>query len=149
MNGEYTKQPRSAQFASVFFAIATSGGNQALYRQAPTRQKADELLDRRLKAPYTLDANDALYMWDSSRDYNPSAGLERIQAALLVINAADDERNPPELGVLEREMKRVKNARVFLIPASENTAGHGTTGQAKFWKDELAKLLAGAPRRGQ
>ena len=149
MNGEYTKQPRSAQFASVFFAIATSGGNQALYKQAPTRQNADELLDRRLKAPYTLDANDALYQWDSSRDYNPSAGLERIEAALLVINAADDERNPPELGVLEREMKRVKNGRVFLIPASENTAGHGTTGQAKWWKDELAKLLQSAPRRGQ
>ena len=149
MNGEYTKQPRSAQFASVFFAIATSGGNQALYKQAPTRQKADELLDRRLKAPYTLDANDALYQWDSSRDYNPSAGLERIEAALLVINAADDERNPPELGVLEREMKRVKNGRVFLITASENTAGHGTTGQAKWWKDELAKLLSTAPRRSQ
>jgi homoserine O-acetyltransferase len=149
MNGEYTKQPRSAQFASVFFAIATSGGNQALYKQAPTRQKADELLERRLKTPYTLDANDALYQWDSSRDYNPSAGLERIEAALLVINAADDERNPPELGVLEREMKRVKNARVFLIPGSENTAGHGTTGQARFWKDELAKLLQTAPRRGQ
>ncbi len=66
-----------------------------------------------------------------------------------MINAADDERNPPELGVLEREMKRVKNGRVFLIPASENTAGHGTTGQAKFWKDELAKLLQTAPRRGQ
>src|SRR5678809_241476 len=69
-NGEYTTQPRSAQFASVFFGIATSGGDQALYRQAPTRQKADELLDRRLKTAYRLDANDALYQWDSSRDYN-------------------------------------------------------------------------------
>ena len=149
MNGEYTKQPRSAQFASVFFAIATSGGNQALYRQAPTRQKADELLERRLKAPYTLDANDALYQWESSRDYNPSAGLERIEAALLAINAADDERNPPELGVMEREMKRVKNGRLYLIPGSPQTAGHGTTGQAKFYKDALAQLLQTAPRRGQ
>jgi len=148
-NGEYTTQPRSAQFASVFFGIATSGGDQALYKQAPTRQKADELLDRRLKAPYTLDANDALYMWDSSRDYNPSAGLERIEATVLAINAADDERNPPHTGVMEREMKRVKNGRLFLIPASENTAGHGTTGQARWWKDELAKLLQSAPRRGQ
>ena len=148
MNGEYTKQPRSAQFASVFFAVATSGGNQALYRQAPTRQKADELLERRLKAPYTLDANDALYQWDASRDYNAAPGLERIEAALLVINAADDERNPPELGVLEREMKRVKNGRIFLIPGSDATAGHGTTGQAKWWKDELAKLLQSAPHRG-
>jgi homoserine O-acetyltransferase/O-succinyltransferase len=149
MNGDYTKQPRSAQVASVFFGISTSGGNQALYKAAPTREKADQLLNERLKAPYTLDANDALYQWDSSRDYNPSAGLERIEAALLVINAADDERNPPELGVLEREMKRVKNGRVFLIPGSDATAGHGTTGQAKWWKDELAKLLQSAPRRGQ
>jgi homoserine O-acetyltransferase len=149
MNGEYAKQPRSAQFASVFFGIATSGGNQALYKAAPTREKADQLVDERLKAAYTLDANDALYQWDSSRDYNPTAGLERIGAAVLVINAADDERNPPELGVLEREMRRVKNGRVFLIPGSDATAGHGTTGQAKWWKDELAKLLQSAPRRAE
>jgi homoserine O-acetyltransferase len=148
-NGEYTTQPRSAQFASVFFGLATSGGDQALYKQAPTRQKADELLDQRLKAPYTVDANDALYMWDSSRDYNPSAGLERIEATVLAINSADDERNPPHTGVMDREMRRVKNGRLFLIPASENTAGHGTTGQARWWKDELAKLLQSAPRRGQ
>ncbi len=147
MNGNYTKQPRSAQFASVFFSFATSGGNQALYKAAPTRDKADQLLDQRLAAPFTGDANDVLYQWDSSRDYNPSAGLERIEAALLAINSADDERNPPELGVLDREIKRVKNGRVLLIPASEQTAGHGTTGQAKFWKKELAELLQAAPRR--
>ena len=149
MNGEYTKQPRSAQVASVFFGIATSGGDQALYKAAPTRAKADALLDARLKAPFPGDANDALYQWDSSRDYNPSGGLERIEATVLVINAADDERNPPHTGVMDREIKRVKNGRVFLIPASENTAGHGTTGQARWWKDELAKLLQSAPRRGQ
>ena len=148
-NGEYTTQPKSAQFASVFFGIATSGGDQALYKAAPTRAKADALLDARLKAPYTLDANDALYQWDSSRDYNPSPGLERIEATLVAINSADDERNPPHTGVMDREIKRVKNGRVYLIPASENTAGHGTTGQAKWWKDELAKLLQTAPRRGQ
>src|SRR5205085_7757654 len=71
MNGNYTKQPRSAQFASVFFSFATSGGNQALYKTAPTRDKADQLLEARMKAPFTNDANDALYQWDSSRDYNP------------------------------------------------------------------------------
>jgi homoserine O-acetyltransferase len=148
MGGNYTKQPRSAQFASVFYAFGTNGGNQGLYKAAPTRDKADQLLDQRLAAPFPGDANDVLYQWDSSRDYNPSAGLERIQAVLLAINSADDERNPPETGVLEREIKRVKNGRVLLIPGSEQTAGHGTTGQAKFWKKELADLLQAAPLRG-
>ena len=148
MNGNYTKQPRSAQFASVFFNFATNGGDQAYYKAAPTREKADQLLDQRLAAPFPADANDVLYQWDSSRDYNPSAGLERIEAVLLAINSADDERNPPETGVLEREIKRVKNGRILLIPGSEQTAGHGTTAQAKFWKKELAELLQAAPRRG-
>jgi homoserine O-acetyltransferase/O-succinyltransferase len=146
MNGNYTKQPRSLQFASVFFGIATNGGSQALYKTAPTREKADQLLDQRLGAPFNGDANDHLYQWDSSRDYNPSPGLERIQAVLLAINSADDERNPPELGVLDREIKRVKNGRVLLIPASDQTAGHGTTGQARFWKQSLVELLQIAPQ---
>ena len=146
MNGNYTKQPRSVQFALVFFQIATNGGNQRFYKTAPTREMADKLLDQRLKAPFTADANDVLYQWDSSRDFNPSAGLERIQAILLAINSADDERNPPELGVLDREMKRVKNGRVLLIPASDQSAGHGTAFQARFWKKDLAELLENAPR---
>jgi homoserine O-acetyltransferase/O-succinyltransferase len=146
MNGNYTRQPRSAQFASVFFSIATNGGNLALYKAAPTREKADQLLNQRLSGRFSADANDVLYQWDSSRDYNASAGLERIRAVLLAINSADDERNPPELGLLEREIKRVKNGRVLLIPGSEETAGHGTTARAKFWKKELEEILQTAPR---
>ena len=149
MEGNYTKQPPSLQFASIYFGIATNGGNQGLYKAAPTRDKADQLIAQRFAAPFRGDANDHLYQWDSSRDYNPSPGLERIQAVLLAINSADDERNPPELGVMDREIKRVKNGRVFLIPGSEDTSGHGTTGRARFWKDELARLLQSAPRRGQ
>ena len=129
----------------MFYGIATNGGNQALYKAAPTREKADQLLDQRLSAPFRGDANDHLYQWDASRDYNASSGLERIQATLLVINSADDERNPPELGVLEREITRVKNGRVLLIPASDQTAGHGTTARGKFWKKELGELLQSAP----
>jgi homoserine O-acetyltransferase len=145
--GEYTVQPKSAHFASVFFGFATNGGDQALYRQAPSREKADALLDSRLKAPFRGDANDILYQWESSHDYDPSHSLEKIQAHVLAINAADDERNPPSLGIMEKELKRVKHSRLYLIPASDQTSGHGTTGQAKWWKAELAKLLAEAPRR--
>ena len=149
MNGNYTKQPRSAQFASVFYGIAASGGNQALQKAAPTREKADQLLNQRLSAPFRGDANDVLYQWESSGDYNASAGLERIQAALLAINSADDERNPPELGLLDREIKRVKNGRVLLIHASDQTAGHGTTFQARFWKRDVAELLQSVPAKSR
>ena len=149
MNGSYSTPPRSARFASVFYGLATNGGNQALQRAAPTRQKADELLDQRLNASFSADANDVLYQWESSRDYNPSPGLERIHAVLLAINSADDERNPPELGVLDREIKRVKNGHALLIPANDQTAGHGTVFQAKLWKKEVGDLLQTAPRLAQ
>lgn len=149
LNGNYAKQPRSLHLASVFYAIGTNGGDQALFKAAPTREQADQLLAQRFAAPFNGDANDHLYQWESSRDYNPSPFLDRISASLLAINSADDERNPPELGVMEREMKRIKNGRLLLIPGSEQTAGHGTTAQAKFWKHELEALLKTAPRRGR
>jgi homoserine O-acetyltransferase/O-succinyltransferase len=145
--GNYTVQPKSAQTASIFYNLATNGGNLAYQKAAPTRERADKLLNDRLAAPFRADANDVLYQWDSSRDYNPSPGLERIEATLLAINAADDERNPPETGIMERELKRVKNGRLFLIPASENTAGHGTTAQARFYIEPLRQLMQTAPKR--
>jgi len=147
--GNYTEQPRSAKFASVYFAIGTNGGNQRLYKTAPTREKADKLIEQRMKAPFRGDANDTIYRWNSSRDYNPAPGLEKIKATVLAINSADDERNPPETGVMDREIKRVKNGKVLLIPASAETYGHGTTGRAKFYKKELAELLESAPRLGK
>jgi homoserine O-acetyltransferase len=90
-----------------------------------------------------------LYQWDSSRDDNPSPGLEGIKATALAISSADIERNPPELGLLDREIKRMENGRVLLIPASESTAGHGTTGSAKHYRKELAEVLQAAPRLGR
>jgi len=145
--GDYTEQPKAFRVANVFFGIATNGGTLAYQKQAPTRDAADKLLDQRLAAAFNADANDILYAWDSSRDYNPSVGLERIQAALLAINSADDERNPPETGIMDRELKRVKNGKLLLIPASADTRGHGTTGMAKFWKAELQQFLATVPKR--
>ena len=97
--------------------------------------------------PVTADTNDSLYQWEASHDYNPSAALERIEATLLAINSADDERNPPETGVTERALARVKNGRLYLIPASQDTRGHGTTAMAKFWKQQLQEFLQTVPRR--
>jgi homoserine O-acetyltransferase/O-succinyltransferase len=146
-DGNYTAQPKSAKVASVFYNFATNGGSQAYQKAAPTRELADKLLDSRLNARFPLDANDALYQWDSSRDYNPAPQLDKIEAAVLAINSADDERNPPETGILDREIKRVKNGRVLLIPGSENTAGHGTTAQAKFWSADLKTFLETAGKK--
>ena len=126
--------------------MAATGG---LYKAAPTRAKADELIESCLSAKPSGDANDHIYQWDSSRDYDPSKNLEKIEAAVLAINSADDERNPTELGLLEREMRRVKNGSILLIPGSADTFGHGTTGRAKFWKKEVGELLRTAPRRAQ
>jgi homoserine O-acetyltransferase len=97
-DGNYTSQPRSMKIASAFFGIATAGGTLRYQKLAPTREKADQLVDARLAAPMTADANDFLWQWGSSGDYDALPGLEKIEATVLAINAADDERNPPETG---------------------------------------------------
>lgn len=145
--GNYSAQPANFQRTYLFFTIGTNGGDQALHARAPTREKADAYLKERLAAPFKGDANDYIYQWDSSRDYNPSPKLERVEAHVLAINSADDERNPRSLGVMEREMSRVKNGREIVIPASEQTRGHGTAMQAKLWKIQLKEALDTVPRR--
>lgn len=140
-NGNYREQPPSLQMSNVFFATATNGGTLALQAAAPTRAAADALVEARLGARVTADANDFVYQWDSSRDYDPSAQLDRIRARVLAINAADDERNPPETGVMQAAMQRVPNGRLLLIPASEATTGHGTTGNALLWRGALGEFL--------
>ncbi len=145
--GDYTVQPPALRIANVFFGIGTSGGTLAFQQMAPTREAADKLLDERLKAAFNADANDFLYQWDASRDYNPAPKLEAIKAPVLAINSADDERNPPETGIMERELKRLGQARLLLIPASADTRGHGTTGLAKFWAKDLGDWLASVPKR--
>jgi homoserine O-acetyltransferase len=112
---------------------------------APTAAKADKMVDERRALPVIADANDFVYQWEASHDYNPSPGLERIKATLLAINAADDERNPPETGVTDAAMKRIKNGKLYVIPASTETRGHLTPGNAKFYRQQL--LLATAPQR--
>ena len=145
--GNYTSQPRMMKYAISAYGIATAGGTLAWQTLAPTAAKADKMVDDRLAVAITADANDFVYQWESSRDYNPSAGMEKIEATLLLINAADDERNPPETGVTEAAMKRIRNGKLYLIPASSETRGHITTGNAKFYAKQLQELLQTAPQR--
>ena len=147
-NGNYTKPPRMMKYAVAAYGFASSGGTLAYQNQAPTAAKADRMIDERLAAQVTTDANDFIYQWQASHDYDASSGLSKIEATLLAINSADDERNPPETGVTVDALKQVKNGRLSLIPASVETRGHGTTGSAKFYKQQLEELLRSAPSRG-
>ncbi|MDT7950150.1 MAG: alpha/beta fold hydrolase [Acetobacteraceae bacterium] len=147
-NGNYTEQPPNLKVANVWFGIATSGGNSAYAKEAPTRAAADAELAKRQAAPFTADANDFMYQWDASRDYDAEPDLDKITAPVLVINSADDERNPPETGVMDKALKHLKNARYYLIPESAETRGHGTTSMAKFYQKPLAEFLAEVPKRG-
>ncbi|MGA9037613.1 MAG: alpha/beta fold hydrolase [Pseudolabrys sp.] len=146
-NGNYVTQPRLTKIASIFFGIATAGGTLNYQSLAPTREKADELIDIRLASAAATDANDFLWQWSSAADYDASGDLEKIQATVLAINSIDDEVNPPETGLMTRAMKRLKNGRLFLILTSDETSGHLTTGQAKFYKQVLQRLLDAVPRK--
>lgn len=147
-DGHYTTQPKSAAFANVFYGTGTNGGDLAYQRMAPTRAAADKIVEQRLAAPFTADANDFLYQWQSSGDYDPSPRLGAIRARVLAINSADDERNPVATGLMENALRQIPDAKLHLIPASPTTTGHGTTGgQAKLYADALRQLMESAPRR--
>jgi homoserine O-acetyltransferase/O-succinyltransferase len=113
-------------------------------KSAPTRDDADRWLAEQMKTRMaSTDADDLLYAMESSRNYDPSPQLERITAPLLAINSADDFINPPELGIMERLIKRVRHARYVLIPTSDQTHGHGTHTWAAVWQKELREFLGG------
>jgi homoserine O-acetyltransferase len=128
--GNYSAQPRMMKYAIAAYRFASAGARSPIrHRRRPA------------------DANDFIYQWEASHDYNPSASLENISATLLAINAADDERNPPETGITDEAIKRIKHGRLYLIPASRETRGHLTTGNARFYADQLRELLQAAPQR--
>ena len=141
-NGDYTTEPRAGlQIAADFLIIA---GSAPLHMQEdlPTREAAEKFLSDSMKRITSgMDANDFLYAVNASRNYDPSPKLETIRAQVMFINSADDFINPPELGVAEREIKRVKNGRFLLLPASEQTHGHGTHTWAAVWQQYLKELL--------
>jgi homoserine O-acetyltransferase/O-succinyltransferase len=139
--GEYKAQPPSLRTAAQMLWFMSS--NPVLrQKDAPTLGKTDEVLDKFVEQIVrTDDANDVLYALEASHDYDPGPNLEKIQAHLLAINSADDLINPPELGILEQEIKRVPHGRAIVIPLSDKTRGHGSHTLAALWKDQLVDLL--------
>jgi len=145
-NGEYRTQPPSLRTAAemLFFMSSNPGLRQ---QAAPTRARADTVLDAFVAGILeTEDANDVFYAVDASRDYDPGPALGQITAPLLAVNSADDLINPPELGILEREIRRVPHGRAVILPLSDRTRGHGTHTLAALWKDQLERLLAESVR---
>jgi homoserine O-acetyltransferase len=140
-NGEYKEQPPSLRVA-VQMILLKSGNPVLTQKAAPTLKEADELFERNIaRSLANRDANDLLYAVESSRDYDPGPGLEKIRAPLLAINFADDLINPPELGILEKEITRVPKGRAIVVPLSDATVGHGTHTKASVWKQHLEKFL--------
>ncbi len=139
-NGEYQKQPSHFEHFLPVFNIMTESPVR-LQEQAPTRAKANELYDGYVANFGKVDANDFLYWFESSADYNPGPQLDKIKAKLLAVNFADDELNPPELGVMEKEVPKTENGRFVLIPASDKTRGHQSLTQAVLWKQYVSELL--------
>ena len=139
--GEYKSQPSSLRTAAEMLWFMSS--NPVLrQKEAPTLAKTDEVLDKFVQQIVKADdANDVLYALEASHDYDPGPNLEKVRAPLLAVNSADDLINPPELGILEREIKRVPHGRAVVIPFSDKTRGHGSHTIASLWKDQLVQLL--------
>lgn len=145
--GDYATQPPGLTAAlQILFVLTSSPAMQQ--RTAPTRDSADAYITAWLAARRgATDANDMLYQFDASRDYDPSPDLERITAPVLAINSADDVVNPPELGIMERLMPRVRGGRYVLVPIGDMTRGHGTHTVAAAWEEWFAPFVAGLPAR--
>jgi homoserine O-acetyltransferase len=140
--GEYATEPQQAMRTALDFLLIAGSAPLYMQKTLSTRDAADKYLDDYFKSRLAgLDANDFLYQVNASRDYDPSPQLEKITAQVMYINSADDFINPPELGIADREIKRVKNGRFILLPISDETRGHGTHTRAVVWKRYLAELL--------
>ena len=141
-NGDYKTEPRAALQISADFLLIAGSAPLLMQKNLATRDAADKYLDDSMKRiTATLDANDLLYAVNASRNYDPSAKLETIKAPVMFVNSADDFINPPELGIAEREIKRVPHGKFVLIPVSDQTHGHGTHTWATVWQQYLKELL--------
>jgi homoserine O-acetyltransferase len=141
-NGDYTQQPREGLVGAVNLLMMMTSSPLQWHKTAATRDAADKWYEDQIKSRVaSTDANDMLYQYNASRDYNPAPDLEKITAAVLAINSADDVVNPPELGLMEALMPRVKRGRYILIPTSDKTRGHGTHSLPAVWGMHLADFL--------
>ncbi len=141
--GDYTAEPARALHTALDLLLIAGSAPLPMQLSMATRDSADHYYANYMKTRLPpLDANDLLYQISASRNYDPSPGLERIMAPLMFVNSGDDFINPPELGVAEREIQRVKRGKFVLIPASAQTHGHGTHTWAALWKPHLVELLA-------
>ena len=141
-NGDYTTEPRAALQLSADFLLIAGSAPLVMQKKSPTRDEADKYLDDYVKrVTADLDANDFLYAVSASRNYDPSPNLDRITAPVMFINSSDDFINPPELGIAEREIKKVKTGSFVLLPISDQTHGHGTHTDAAVWQKYLKELL--------
>jgi homoserine O-acetyltransferase len=147
MNGEYKEPPRLGLRGAInVFLIMVSSPLQ-MQKDEPTRDRADAFVDQFMKREVeSLEPNDTLYAFNASRNYDPSPKLGEIKAHVMFINSADDQINPPELGIAEREIKKVKKGRFVLLPITDQTRGHGTHTLPAVWKQYLAELLAASER---
>jgi homoserine O-acetyltransferase/O-succinyltransferase len=140
--GAYTSQPRAGLRTAIDLLVLAGSAPLQMQKNLATRDTADRYLQSQLATRMaTLDANDLLYQVEASRDYDPSPGLEGIKAPVMFVNSADDFINPPELGIAEREIRRVKRGRFVLLPISDQTRGHGTHTWGAVWKPYLEQLL--------
>jgi len=148
-DGNYTEEPVEGLTDAEHLLIIVGLAPLQAQKTSGTREVAEkQLADRTAGALKTADANDMLYYFDSSRDYNPEPNLEKIRVPLIAVNSADDFINPPELGIMERDIKRVAKGRYVLIPISDETRGHGSHTVAKLWKEYLAELLGASETGG-
>jgi homoserine O-acetyltransferase len=141
-NGDYTTQPRAALLIGADMLLIAGSAPLRMQQELPTRDATDKYLDESMKRmTATLDANDLLYAVSASRNYDPASKLDTITAPVMFINSADDFINPPEVGIAEREIKKVKNGKFILLPVSDQTFGHGTHTHAVVWQQYLKELL--------
>jgi homoserine O-acetyltransferase len=142
MGGEYKTQPKEGLIGAAAVLMFMGSSPLQMQKAAPTREQEDAIVERTWKRyQTTLDANDVIYAFDASRSYNPSPYLTKIKAPLFAINSADDEVNPPELGFIEREIKKVAKGRYILLPITDQTSGHGTHSNPTVWGEYLKELM--------